>query len=220
MSFRFHYNWRVLFKFHYFRSKIVIIRGFPKKTITSFSGFYGTAFQAAVCSFQKNPGKNFYNLDFCDSFWQYWKMKEEWKQIPNWPTFEASTLGQIRRTTTKRVIKQYSNNKRKGGGYKWVSVYRPRESANCPSDRNVSHRYEFKQKYVHRLVMETFSDACSCCEHCGTQKEVNHKDGNRHNNRLDNLEYVTRQENIDRYADMWKEKNKAYQQELIERRRK
>ena len=41
--------------------------------------------------------------------------------------------------------------------------------------------------FIHRLVMETF---------CGkSDMEVNHKDLNKHNNRLKNLEYVTRQEN-------------------------
>ena len=44
-----------------------------------------------------------------------------------------------------------------------------------------------KDKLVHRLVMETF---------VGNSKyEINHKDGYKTNNRLENLEYVTHSEN-------------------------
>lgn len=45
---------------------------------------------------------------------------------------------------------------------------------------------------VHRLVAQAFLglDLSSCWE-------VNHKDGNRHNNRVCNLEIVTHQQNID-----------------------
>ena len=43
---------------------------------------------------------------------------------------------------------------------------------------------------VHRLVMQSFVSPCP------EGNEVNHKDGNKTNNRLDNLEYVTPSENI------------------------
>ena len=49
---------------------------------------------------------------------------------------------------------------------------------------NKPHRLRI---FIHRLVMETF---------CGkSSMEVNHKDLNKRNNELSNLEYVTRQEN-------------------------
>lgn len=47
-----------------------------------------------------------------------------------------------------------------------------------------------KMKLIHRLVAEAFLEATS------DQTEVNHKDGNRANTRLENLEWVTRSENL------------------------
>lgn len=48
-------------------------------------------------------------------------------------------------------------------------------------------------KLVHRLVMEAFVGK--------SPLQVNHKDGNKLNNRLDNLEYVTARENIQHAVD-------------------
>ena len=43
-------------------------------------------------------------------------------------------------------------------------------------------------KYIHRLVAETFLGKCNL--------QVNHKDENKYNNHLDNLEWVTFKENM------------------------
>ena len=59
---------------------------------------------------------------------------------------------------------------------------------------NVNGKAETKS--IHHLVMETFSKLPSCCPTCNTKLEVNHKDFNRSNNRLDNLEYVSREQNV------------------------
>ena len=46
-----------------------------------------------------------------------------------------------------------------------------------------------KKHYVHRLVAEVFLNKIDGLE-------VNHKDGNKHNNCVDNLEWVTKSENM------------------------
>lgn len=47
-----------------------------------------------------------------------------------------------------------------------------------------------KSAYVHRLVAEAFIGPCP------PNREVNHKDGNKDNNSVGNLEYVSRAENL------------------------
>lgn len=49
-------------------------------------------------------------------------------------------------------------------------------------------------RYVHRIVAETFIGPAPTPQH-----EVNHKDLNKLNNHVSNLEWVTRQENVDHY---------------------
>lgn len=72
-------------------------------------------------------------------------------------------------------IKSINDN---GAGYKFVSVYN--------QDRKRS-----KQFYIHRLVAEIFIG-----ETCDVKTQVNHKDGDKSNNHVDNLEWVCPKENI------------------------
>lgn len=50
-----------------------------------------------------------------------------------------------------------------------------------------------KHKKIHRIVAETF------IPNFGGKPEVNHKDGNKLNNRVDNLEWCTSQENSEHF---------------------
>lgn len=97
-------------------------------------------------------------------------MTEIWKTIPGYEgRYEVSTFGRIR-SFQKGVKKPVLNR----GGYFIVGLY-------DSSGRRIT-------KTVHRLVMLTF---------CGPDaRTVNHKDGNKANNRLENLEYMTVKENI------------------------
>jgi len=54
----------------------------------------------------------------------------------------------------------------------------------------LTRKYNRKLKYIHRLVAETF------IPNLNNLLEVNHIDGNKQNNRVDNLEWCTRLENI------------------------
>lgn len=101
---------------------------------------------------------------------------EIWKTIPGYEElYEASNLGRIRSlpraTTNGRVLKLYCNSK---NGYMYVSL----------SKDNVQ-----KSRRVHRLVMAAFNGL-------NDGLQVNHLNGNKADNRIDNLEYCTQSENM------------------------
>lgn len=94
---------------------------------------------------------------------------EIWKEIAgSYGPYEVSSEGRLRRGG--RVLRSVFHK----NGYEQVVL--------C-------HNAKPKTHWVHRLVAVTFSGPIP------DGKEVNHKDGNRANNRAENLEYVTRAEN-------------------------
>ena len=112
---------------------------------------------------------------------------EVWKDIPNFPGYQASTEGRIR--SVDRFVRKKGASvpvhikgrilspEDDGRGYKHVSL-------------RIDPDIKAKSYYVHRLVLETFS-----AEHDEHKTDVNHIDGDKGNNRLDNLEWCTRSEN-------------------------
>ena len=68
---------------------------------------------------------------------------------------------------------------------------------HCIKDRKKSQ----KQKYIHRLVASAF------IENPLSKKEVDHIDGNRKNNNVENLRWVSRIENVRNPNTIHKSKN-------------
>lgn len=100
---------------------------------------------------------------------------EEWKIIDGFPLYEVSSLGNIRKATTKRPLKSRLTF---GEKYLIAGLRFPGATGN-----------KVKPKRVHRLVALAF------CERPDGKNHVNHKDGNRLNNRADNLQWTTQKEN-------------------------
>ncbi len=97
-------------------------------------------------------------------------MTEIWKPIKYYEgLYEVSNFGRIRKG--ERLKAQNKNN----SGYFLVTLYK----------NNIKHIY-----LVHRLVAETF------ISNPNNHPCVNHKDENKENNRVDNLEWCTRKYNI------------------------
>jgi hypothetical protein len=98
-------------------------------------------------------------------------IREEWRAFFD-GTYEVSNLGQVRRaaagrrTHTGRLLKPTLL---RIGYYKVSPVLNGKN----------------RQLYIHRLVAEAFLGSCP------DGAEVNHIDGDKTNNRLDNLEYVS-----------------------------
>lgn len=94
-------------------------------------------------------------------------MKEVWKDIPMYANiYEVSNLGRVRSKVTGLITKGYPNHK----GYLRAYIY---------LDGMV------KKEFVHRLVAITF------LPNPNNYPQVNHKDEDKTNNRLDNLEWCT-----------------------------
>lgn len=117
--------------------------------------------------------------------------QEEWKVVPSYPDYEASNIGRIRRCTfgvstfPGRILKTPVNRY----GYLKATLFCNRKA---------------KHTTVHSLVAEAFLGIRN------TGMVVNHKDLNKKNCSVGNLEYVTRQENEyharinGRKADSWR----------------
>ncbi len=106
-------------------------------------------------------------------------MKEIWKKLPNYEDFyQVSNLGRYRNTSKRK------------GGYSRVTILKPKEM----KDGYLMFRAtkDGKQKLInaHRVIAELFIKNPRKC------KEVNHKDSDRKNNVVSNLEWVTPKENI------------------------
>jgi hypothetical protein len=113
---------------------------------------------------------------------------EIWKEIEGYESsYQVSNKGNIRSLDRYRyningtmlvkgkVLKQNKHTK----GYLKVML----------QDRGIAKRY-----FVHRLVAKAFIGDSG-------NLQVNHKDGNKTNNNIDNLEYVTCKENIRHYRE-------------------
>lgn len=89
---------------------------------------------------------------------------EVWKIMKEHSNYEVSNLGKIKNKTTGRIRKTSINNK----GYEQFIVYIDKKP---------------KTFYVHRVVANNF------LENFNNLPEVNHKDENKLNNCVDNLEW-------------------------------
>ena len=96
---------------------------------------------------------------------------EYWRKIPGFPVYSASNYGRIRNDCTGRIMHVYPNTR----GYLTLTLRKD----NQPETRS-----------VHRLVAEAFLGG----PHPGL--DVNHIDGDKTNNCIENLEWCTREENV------------------------
>lgn len=95
---------------------------------------------------------------------------KEWKNIKDFEHYQISNEGEVRNESGK-ILKPFMTN----SGYLQVHLFKDKKRT---------------KKYIHRMVAESF------VPNIGNLKEVNHLDGNKHNNVADNLQWCTRHENL------------------------
>lgn len=101
----------------------------------------------------------------------------KWVFHPNTENYLVSPDGQVMNFLTGKILKPCLNI----DGYSMVNVhFGPEKRRRCAM--------------LHRLVTETYLNHFSNIQNIF---EVNHIDGNKSNNNLENLEWVTRKENLD-----------------------
>lgn len=101
-----------------------------------------------------------------------------WKKIKQNQNYSINENGKIRNDNTKKLKQSYVN---KQNGYLYVDLW----------ENNKSTKYS-----VHRLIAEAFlpnPESKPC---------IDHKDGNRQNNSLDNLRWASYSENNSRFGTL------------------
>lgn len=98
---------------------------------------------------------------------------EIWKDVLGYEgLYMVSSLGRVKSVKTGLIMKHKDNR----DGYKIITLWKNRR---------------YKTKYIHRLVVEAFIGTIP------KGLEVNHKDEDKSNNTLDNLETCTSQYNVE-----------------------
>lgn len=109
-------------------------------------------------------------------------MQEIWKDVKGYEgLYQVSNLGRVKNKIRNKCLKPNKTT----WGYYGVALYK----------NGISKRFQ-----VHRLVAIAFIDNLM------DKKEVNHKDGNKLNNCVENLEWCTRSENMKHSFTMGLEK--------------
>lgn len=111
-------------------------------------------------------------------------MIEIWKTIKNYENYEISNFGRVRRKF-KNGKTHYLKSIKTEKGYLVVILY--------------NNEKKQKKLRIHRLVAQAF------IPNIFNKPQVNHIDLDKTNNQVQNLEWVTNQENINHY---YKNKNK------------
>lgn len=93
-------------------------------------------------------------------------MKEQWKRVYRFYNYKISNLGRCMNVKTGLMLKP--------------------QNVSCYQFYRLSNHGQYKMSYVHRMVAQAF-----CRRVKSKYTDISHIDGNRKNNRWDNLAWTT-----------------------------
>lgn len=96
--------------------------------------------------------------------------KEIWKDIKDYENYSISNFGKVKNNNTQKILMSRDN----GNGYKIIRLWKNNKE---------------KVMYIHRLIAIYF------IQNLDNKPEVNHINGIKYDNSIENLEWVTRSEN-------------------------
>lgn len=154
-------------------------------SIVNASKKYGKTTASISCLLKRGKIKRIGKKVCLSSFLDYYEgisikklPNEIWKQIPNFRRYYASNLGRIKSIKHRGGNEERLINTCISGGY-YKSVF-------------LNDNGEYKSINAHRLICLAFHPIENY-----ENLEVNHKDGNKLNNNIDNLEWCSRKQNIE-----------------------
>lgn len=114
-------------------------------------------------------------------------MFEVWRNVKDFPGYQVSNQGRVRSVD------------RAGADGRWLrgKVLKPGDNGWGYKQVHLSHDGKSHPLRVHRLVALEFLG-----QPVGDQDDVNHKNGIKDDNRVENLEWVTRAENVQHSYDV------------------
>jgi hypothetical protein len=108
-----------------------------------------------------------------------------WKVVENYENYEVSTDGEIKSVRSGRILNGGIN----GSGYQYLKL----------TNRKIS-----KSVSAHKIVMEHFGSPKPDGDHI-----IDHIDGNKTNNKIDNLQWISISENTEKYYNNYEKKKKV-----------
>ena len=112
-------------------------------------------------------------------------MAAEWRDVPSSPMYQVSSTGDVR--SKDRIIQVHTNGR---GTYDRQRAGQPIRFTTLPAGYLVVVLGRGNKRTVHSLVAEAFIGPRP------QGMDINHKDGNKKNNNVGNLEYCSRSANM------------------------